>query len=79
MELFEFNQLVLDEQSQIIWEHGNYLLSREEQEYKIDLYSIFGFYSEIWFSKEQNSLETVINFEVGGEMDIYLSQIDLKL
>jgi hypothetical protein len=59
MTLEDFVLLPIDEQAQIVWENGRYLMSRQGQRTTANLYAVGNFYVEIWYDRETNSITTI--------------------
>lgn len=79
MGLYEFNQLDLDAKATTLWEHGQFLMLRIEGEFAINLYSLYDFYVEVWYQKNENRIERFRTFQSINALWPYLDQIDLNL
>jgi hypothetical protein len=79
MGLYEYNQLSLDEKANVLWQHGNFLISRKEGENAFNLYSLFDFYVEVQASNSTNKIENIITFKTKRLLEPYLNNIKLDL
>jgi hypothetical protein len=79
MGLYEYNQLSLDEKANVLWQHGNFLISRKEGENGFNLYSLFDFYVEVQASNSTNKIENIITFKTKRLLEPYLNNIKLDL
>jgi hypothetical protein len=75
--LEDFVLLPIDEQAQLVWEHGQYLISRQGQRTTANLYAVAAFYVEIWYDREQNSITAITCFDDVSKLDSYLKGISL--
>lgn len=61
MTLYEFNALDETGQQKAIWE-GTLIADREDEEHKILLYQIDGFYVEVFYHKSYNVIRSYRSF-----------------
>ena len=76
MTLYEFKCLDEMEQAEAVW-NGVHLANREDDEHRILLYQIDGFYVEVFYDKEHNVIRRFRSFSNVGPLEPYLEQIDL--
>ncbi len=69
----------LDEllQAQLLWIDGVFLMMRKTERVNVELYSIYNFYTEVFFDKKNNEPLYIKAFELGKNMDAYLEMIDI--
>jgi hypothetical protein len=77
MTLYEFNQLDEMEQAEALW-NGVFIADREDDEHKILLYQIDGFYVEVFYHKEYNVIRRFRSFSSTNPLDPYLDKIDIQ-
>lgn len=77
--LYEFNRLDIDSKYSLVWEHGVFLMNRYEGNFKINLYSLFDFFIEIWYQSEMSSIEKIRTFKSLEALEPYLEKIKLDL
>ena len=58
-----FNSLDKQEQADVLSEAGDYLYTRQEPEFIIDLYKVDGFFVEVYYHKRQEELIVVKSFQ----------------
>jgi len=78
MTLYQFLQLDEAEQAEAIWD-GVFIGDREDEEHKILLYQIDGFYVEVFYNKEYNVIRRYRPFSSTNQLEPYLSNIDIKI
>lgn len=77
MTLYEFNSLDEMEQAEAIWD-GVFIANREDDEHRILLYQIDGFYVEAYVHKEYGVLRKFRSFSSTDPLDSYLEKIDIQ-
>lgn len=73
----DFDQLPEETQTDVIWQAGVLLGRRTEGFYKIMLFQIDGFYTELWYHTHFNVLIKVASFSDTDLLEPYLSNIRL--
>lgn len=76
MTLYEFNALDEMEQAEAVWD-GVFLGDRKDDEHRILLYQIDGFYVEAYYHMDYNILRRFRSFSSTDHLDPYLKEIDL--
>jgi hypothetical protein len=76
MTLYEFNQMDEAEQMEVIWD--SVFVGDRDEEHKILLYQIDGFYVEVYYHKEYNDIRRFRSFSSTNELEPYLDKIDLN-
>ena len=74
----EFRKLTIFRQVELLFENGRHVLSRIYLFYNVHLYTISGFYAEIWYRQADNKIERVILLDEVDVLDLYDSQIGLS-
>ena len=77
MTLYQFLQLDEAEQAGAIWD-SSFIADREDEEHKILLYQIDGFYVEVFYHKEYNVVRRYRPFSSTDELALYLNKISLN-
>ena len=79
MTLYEYNLLDPDTKSQVLWDKGTFIMTRIENPYRINLYSLFDFFAEAWYNDDANSIDKIRTFKSINALEPYLSKIKLNL
>lgn len=74
----DFHKLSIFCQVELLIEAGQHVLSRVYLFYKIHLYTISGFYVEIWYRQADNKIDRVILLDISTVADLYGNQIGLS-
>jgi len=77
--LYEYNALTDTEKGQLLWDEGVYLMSRFEDNYRINLYSLFDFYVEAWYELAKNKITKLRTFRSLNALEPYLNFISLNI
>lgn len=77
MTLYEYNLLGTPGQAAVLWDKGVPIGERFNGEYNILLYPIDGFYVEVFYHPEQNTIARLRRFRSTGQLRSYLDKIDL--
>ena len=77
MTLDDFVGLPINEQDYHIWEHGRYLMNREDQRTTANLYAVGSCYVEICYDRHQNGITAITCFDDVYKLDMYLKGISL--
>ena len=79
MTLEEFYDLDEMEQRETVWENGEFLDDRMDEDgvHRVALYQIFSFYVELFYNIEYNVLSKLIAFSDTEMLDVYLQQFSL--
>lgn len=78
IELYEFCQLDSNEQAELVWQDGTFILNLKEERYSYSLYSFFGYFVEMKLSNTANKITGIIGFRKGKRLDKYLDCIDIS-
>jgi hypothetical protein len=74
----EFRKLTIFRQVELLFEKGQHVLSRIYLFYNVHLYTLSGFYAEIWYRQADNKIERVILLDQADVLDLYDNQIGLS-
>jgi hypothetical protein len=74
MTLLEFNRLSTTEKGEAVW-RGTFLADREADGLKIQLYSLEGFYAEVFYDPIANRITEFRSFTSRQQLVPYLAQI----
>lgn len=79
MGIYEFNQLGPDDQANLLWEHGTFLMNRLDDKHIFNLYSLSDFYVEVCYDNKSNSISRIRTFKIIGALEPYLNLVRLHL
>lgn len=65
-------------QVELLFEKGRPVLSRIYMFYNVHLYTLSGFYAEIWYRQADNKIDRVIILDESDVLDLYANQIGLS-
>ena len=74
----EFSKLTIFRQVELLFEKGQHVLSRIFLFYNVHLYTLAGFYAEIWYRQADNKIERVVILDESDVLNLYDNQIDLS-
>jgi len=74
----EFRKLTIFRQVELLFERGQHVMSRVYLFYNVHLYTLAGFYAEIWYRQADNKIERVILLDESDVLDLYDNQIGLS-
>jgi len=74
----DFRKLTIFRQVELLFESGRHVLSRIYLFYNIHLYTLSGFYAEIWYRQADNKIDRVIILDQSDVLDLYDNQIGLS-
>jgi hypothetical protein len=74
----EFADLPLKEKVYIVFEHGNEITSRQFLYFNIKLYSLFGFFAEVWYIPKNNKIDRVEVISTDEILSLYKSEFDIS-
>ncbi len=80
----KFNKLSLNAKGEWVFQEGKYIGLREYYNYSINLYSLYDFFVEVWYSPTDNKIEKIEVLESEKTLDLYIDKMneldrDLKL
>jgi len=74
----EFRKLTIFRQVELLFEKGQHVLNRIYLFYNVHLYTLSGFYAEIWYRQSDNKIERVLLLDQSDVLDLYDNQIGLS-
>jgi len=79
MELYVYNTLETNSKLKLLYTHGVFLMTRIYDNFRINLYSIYGFFVEVWYNDDTNSTDKIRTFKSINALEPYLNKIKLNL
>ena len=77
--LYQFNQLSMGERFAWIIEEGIYLgVNRYVKGYRVALFSLYGYYVEVYISKKTESIHKVVPFFSYKKLDAFLPEVNIE-
>jgi hypothetical protein len=73
-----FNNLSLNQKSSFLFPDGTYIAVRDYYNYKVQLYSLWGFYVEVWYHPKMNSIDKIEALNDEKSLKLYLSDIEIE-
>ncbi|MGK7396212.1 MAG: hypothetical protein ACNS62_16665 [Candidatus Cyclobacteriaceae bacterium M3_2C_046] len=72
-----FRNLSLSSKSNFLWSEGEHILSRIADGYYIKLYTIYGFYVEVYYKPPEMQIERISVLDSRKALDNYTDHIQL--
>jgi hypothetical protein len=72
-----FTALPLDEKIEILWYYGEFLESISEGKFDVSLYELYGFYVEVFYHLNSDSLVNVKVIEDNAQLERYTASINI--
>lgn len=72
-----FDGMQTSEKAVLVWEHGECLLTREYYGLQVNLYSMPGFYVEVYYRDDLMRIERIQSLDGVEGLDKFLSRIKL--
>ncbi len=72
-----FNDLSLNQKGSLLFPNGTYIAVRDYYNYKVQLYSLWGFYVEVWYHPKLNRIDKIEVLENEKSLNLYLSDIEI--
>ena len=73
----QFNSTSLDERTNIVWIHGEFLAMRQQYGCKVVLYHLQEFFVEVWYHPESDLILMVRGIDNQACLEHYLEAINL--
>lgn len=77
MTLYEYKLLKDHDQYQELWQSGEHISERDEDEYRYVLYQMFSFYVELKYDKVENEIVAKKVFSTTTQLEPYLNKINI--
>ena len=74
----KFQRLPFKKKGELVFKEGEYVAVRSYYNYKVQLYSLYGFFVEVWYHPENNAIDKVELLESEKALNLYLADIDLE-
>jgi len=74
----KFSKLPLKEKIYLIFEHGNEIATRQFLYFNIKLYTLFGFFAEVWYVPSGNKIEKVEILSTDEILSLYKNEFDIS-
>ena len=78
MTLYQFNVLTENEKTAIVWNEGDFVGDRKENNLSILLYQVQSFYVEVFYSGKENKISRLRSFSSLNQLEPYLNNIDIS-
>ena len=72
----KFRNLDIDRKGEYVFQEGEYIGLREYYNHKINLYSLFDFFVEVWYFPEENKIEKIEVMESEKNLDLYIDKMN---
>jgi len=72
----KFNKLSLNAKGEWVFQEGKYIGMREYYNYSINLYSLYDFFVEIWYSPGNNKIEKIELLKDEKTLDLYIDKMN---
>lgn len=77
MDIYEFNQLLLDRLEKLVWKESIFSINRREQNIRLTLYRLFDFYAEVHLNNGITKIEKIRPCKSIALLDSYLYEVGL--
>jgi hypothetical protein len=74
----KFSKLPIKEKIYLIFEHGNEIATRQFLYFNIKLYTLFGFFAEVWYVPSGNKIEKVEILSTDEILNLYKNEFDIS-
>ncbi|MFN3555381.1 MAG: hypothetical protein ACK4VN_05415 [Bacteroidales bacterium] len=78
MDAVTFDQCPLKEKIYLVFEHGNEVATRSFLYFNIKLYTLFGFFAEVWYVPNNNKVEKVETLSTDEILALYKNEFDIS-
>ncbi len=78
MKAHEFANYPLKEKVYLVFEHGNEIATRQFLYFTIKLYTLFGFFAEVWYVPNNNRIEKVEVLTTDEILSLYKNEFDIS-
>ncbi len=73
-----FNQLNFDEKAWHVWHHANFMIVRQNKQYRVNLYHMKGYYIQLWYHVKRNRIDKIAATKSNRVIRPYLDLIDIN-
>ncbi|MEP7263440.1 MAG: hypothetical protein ABI772_03025 [Bacteroidota bacterium] len=74
----KFNTLDFDEKAWHVWHHATFLIVRQNNKYRVNLYYLNGYYIQLWYNVKKNRIEKIAATPSSAVINPYLKLIHLE-
>lgn len=78
MQPYEFTKSSLKERIYLVFEHGNEIATRQFLYFNIKLYTLFGFFAEVWYIPHSNKIEKAELLSTDEILHLYKNEFDIS-
>jgi hypothetical protein len=78
MDPSEFANSPIKERIYLIFEHGNEIAARQFLYFNIKLYTLFGFFAEVWYIPNSNKIDKVEVLSTDEILSLYKNEFDIS-
>lgn len=78
MDAKEFDQCPIKEKVYLVFEHGNEIAARQFLYFNVKLYTLFGFFAEVWYVTNNNKIEKVETLSIDEILNLYKNEFDIS-
>ena len=71
----KFRNLDIDRKGEYVFQEGEYIGLREYYNHRINLYSLFDFFVEVWYFPAENKIEKIEVMESEKTLDLYIDKM----
>jgi hypothetical protein len=71
-----FNSVDTHGRAVLLWDHGEFITSRSYYGYKVNLYTMPGFYVELYYREDTNQIEKIEALNTSTELNKFLVEIN---
>jgi len=72
----KFRQLSIKQKSEYVFQEGDYVGLREYYNHRINLYSLFDFFVEVWYIPAEYKIEKIEILESEKTLDLYIDKMN---
>ena len=72
----KFRKLSIVQKGEYVFQEGEYIGLREYYNHRINLYSLFDFFVEVWYFPAENKIEKIEVMESEKTLDLYIDKMN---
>ena len=76
--LYQFNVLLKKEKIAKVWNEGNFVSDRKDNNFSVLLYQVEAFYVELYYNGQENVIDKLRSFSSTNQLEPYLTHIDIS-
>ncbi|TVQ13554.1 MAG: hypothetical protein EA361_09355 [Bacteroidetes bacterium] len=74
----EFKNIPLQQKTYLVFEYGSEIATRQFLYFNIKLYTLFGFFAEVWYVPKNNKIEKIELLSVDEILAMYKKEFDIS-